>query len=128
MCLSTTDFIFFIKTFPFSSLFLYILIYGQPYCIYRTHIIIYDVKLLYFTVQEWVHKKLPLRPVVVVLDQNSKQIQVKNQLGHLLRVMDLTHNQMIEVYIVSDGVHIMFRVRNDYDLVCITKAYIKMKE
>ncbi|PSN41143.1 hypothetical protein C0J52_05201 [Blattella germanica] len=76
-----------------------------------------DKQLFLFSVSEWIDKKSPLKPVVVVMDPGSKQIQVKNQLGHLLRVMDLSHSQLIELYIVNDGTHLMLRVSNHYDLV-----------
>jgi hypothetical protein len=58
-----------------------------------------------------------MRPVVVVMDSQTKQVQVRNQLGHLLRALDLAHNQLIEVHMISDGQHLMLRVSNYYDLV-----------
>jgi len=58
-----------------------------------------------------------MRPVVVVMDSQTKQLQVHSQLGHLLRALDLAHNQQIEVYIISDGQYLMLRVSNYYDLV-----------
>jgi hypothetical protein len=65
-----------------------------------------------------------MRPVVVVMDAETKQVQVRNQLGHLLRALDLTHSQLIEVYFINDGKHLMLRVSNYYDLVklnlCVT--------
>ncbi|XP_069693033.1 dual oxidase-like [Periplaneta americana] len=70
-----------------------------------------------YSVSEWVDRKSALRPVVVVMDPETKQVQVRNQLGHLLRAMDLTHSQIVEMYIISDGEHLMLRVSNDYDLV-----------
>ncbi|GFG34861.1 hypothetical protein Cfor_10393 [Coptotermes formosanus] len=70
-----------------------------------------------YSVSEWVDRKSPMRPVVVVMDSKIKQVQVRNQLGHLLRALDLTHNQLIEVYMISDGQHLMLRVSNYYDLV-----------
>ncbi|PNF15893.1 Dual oxidase 2 [Cryptotermes secundus] len=73
--------------------------------------------LIRYSVFEWVDQKSPLRPVVVVMNPDNKQLQVRNQVGHLLRAMDLAHGQLIEVYIISDGRHLMLRVRNDYDLV-----------
>jgi hypothetical protein len=51
------------------------------------------------------------------MDSQTKQVQVQNQLGHLLRALDLALNQLIEVYIISDGQHLMLHVRNYYDLV-----------
>jgi hypothetical protein len=70
-----------------------------------------------YTASEWVDRKSPMRPVVVVMDSQTKQVQVQNQLGHLLRALDLAHNQLIEVYIISDGQYLMLRVSNYYDLV-----------
>lgn len=70
-----------------------------------------------YSVFEWVDRKSPLRPVVVVMNPENKQVEVRNQVGRLLRAMDLAHGQQIEVYIISDGEHLMLRVRNDYDLV-----------
>jgi hypothetical protein len=58
-----------------------------------------------------------MRPVVVVMDAQTKQVQVQNQLGHLLRALDLAQNQLIEVYIISDVHYLMLRVSNYYDLV-----------
>jgi hypothetical protein len=55
--------------------------------------------------------------VVVVMDPEAKRVQVLNQLGHILRAMDLKHSHVIEVYIITDGQHLMLRVSNDYDLV-----------
>jgi hypothetical protein len=55
--------------------------------------------------------------VVVVMNPDMKQVQVRDQVGHLLRAMDLAHGQQIEAYIISDGEHLMLRVRNHYDLV-----------
>ena len=52
-----------------------------------------------------------------MMDSQTKQVQVKNQLGHLLRALDLAHNQLIEIHIISDGQYIMLRVSNYYDLV-----------
>lgn len=62
------------------------------------------------------HRK-PTRQVLILLDASLKQIQVRNQLGHILRAMDLTHSSILHVFIVSDGQHMMLRVSNDYDLV-----------
>jgi len=70
-----------------------------------------------YSASEWVDRKSPMRPVVVMMDSQTKQVQVKNQLGHLLRALDLAHNQLIEVHIISDGQYIMLRVSNYYDLV-----------
>jgi hypothetical protein len=58
-----------------------------------------------------------MRPVVVVMDAQIKQVQVQNQLGHLLRVLDLAHNQLIEVYMISDDQYLILHVSNYYDLV-----------
>jgi hypothetical protein len=51
------------------------------------------------------------------MDPDVKQVLVRNQVRQLLRAMDLAHGQEIEVYVISDGEHLMLRVRNDYDLV-----------
>jgi hypothetical protein len=64
-----------------------------------------------------VDQKSPLRPVVVVMNPVIKQVEVRNKADHLLRAMDLAHGQKIEVYIISDGQHLMLRVKNYYDLV-----------
>jgi hypothetical protein len=84
-----------------------------------------DIKYEYiYTVSEWVDWKSPMRPVVVVMDPETKQLQVWNQLGHLLRAMDLTHSQHVEVYIITDGEHLMLRVSNYYDLVKLNLCVI----
>jgi hypothetical protein len=58
------------------------------------------------------------------MNPDIKQVQVQNQAGHLLRAMDLAHGQLIEVYIISDGEHLMLRVSNDYDLVKLNLCLI----
>jgi len=75
------------------------------------------MRIYLYTASEWVDRKSPLRPVVVVMDSQTKQVQVQNQLGHLLRALDLALNQLIEVYIISDGQHLMLHVSHYYDLV-----------
>ncbi|XP_068083975.1 dual oxidase 1-like [Anabrus simplex] len=66
---------------------------------------------------EWVDKHHPSRPVAILLNSSTKQVQVYNHEGVLLRAMDLSHRGLVQVFIITDGLHIMLRMSHDYDLV-----------
>nr|CAD7401821.1 unnamed protein product [Timema poppensis] len=73
--------------------------------------------LIPYSVREWVNRKAPYRDIVIVMNPEKRQIQVRDQRGHLLRAMDLSNSNIVEMYIITDGVHLMLKVSNDYDLV-----------
>ncbi|XP_063244326.1 dual oxidase-like isoform X2 [Bacillus rossius redtenbacheri] len=71
-----------------------------------------------FAAQEWVGPKIPLRPVVVVFDAGQRQMKVLTQSGQLQRALDLSHrDHHTQVFNVTDGLHVVIRTTNDYDLV-----------
>nr|CAD7458660.1 unnamed protein product [Timema tahoe] len=70
-----------------------------------------------YSVREWVNRKAPYRDIVIVMNPEKRQVQVRDQRGHLLRAMDLSNSNIVEMYIITDGVHLMLKVSNDYDLV-----------
>ncbi|XP_031836587.1 dual oxidase 1-like isoform X2 [Nomia melanderi] len=70
-----------------------------------------------FTANEWQGKKLLLRPIIIVLNVEKKQIEVQNYLGFIIRAIDLTNCTIIMVFISSDSNYVMIRVDHNYDLV-----------
>ncbi|KAJ8877221.1 hypothetical protein PR048_021675 [Dryococelus australis] len=69
-----------------------------------------------FLAQEWVSKRIPPRPIMVTMDPRQKQLQVLTQSGQLLRALDLSHSEQTSVFKITDGLHIVIRTKNDYDL------------
>ncbi|XP_012281785.1 dual oxidase 2 isoform X2 [Orussus abietinus] len=68
-----------------------------------------------FTASEWIDRSLPNKPLIIVLSGNKKQIQLKNQLGHLTRLLDFTYTPSMTVYTTSDNHYVMIRVKHNYD-------------
>ncbi|KAG7203421.1 hypothetical protein KM043_013488 [Ampulex compressa] len=70
-----------------------------------------------FTANEWQDHKIPSRPVIVSLNVTTKQVEVKNQLGNLLRAVDFTHASTVILFTTSDSNFVVLRVHHNYDLV-----------
>ncbi|XP_020296286.1 dual oxidase-like [Pseudomyrmex gracilis] len=66
---------------------------------------------------EWQEPRTSLRHVILALNNRKKQLEVKNQLGDLIRVVDFLPNSNIMIYCTSDSHYAMIRVHHNYDLV-----------
>ncbi|XP_050459016.1 dual oxidase 2-like isoform X1 [Cataglyphis hispanica] len=69
------------------------------------------------TASEWQEPKTALRCVILMLNIRKKQLEVKNQLGHLIRAIDIPTNSNVMIYCASDSHYILIRVHHSYDLV-----------
>ncbi|XP_008543644.1 dual oxidase isoform X1 [Microplitis demolitor] len=69
-----------------------------------------------YTANEWTGNTVQSRPVIITLDKNARQIQIKNQLGYLSRVVDL-HVKKIMMFVGHHSQYVMIRVDHNYDLV-----------
>ncbi|KAG8225393.1 hypothetical protein J437_LFUL004593 [Ladona fulva] len=67
--------------------------------------------------EEWMGKKDGTRRVVILLVAQKKQIQIRSQKGDLLRVMDVAHTPTLEVFIITNSMHLLLRVSHDFDLI-----------
>ncbi|XP_076646950.1 dual oxidase 2-like isoform X2 [Halictus rubicundus] len=83
----------------------------------KSHLIKDDQVTTILTVNEWQEKTLPLRPVIIVLNVEKKQLEVKNYLGHITRAIDMIQYTIIMMHIPSDSNYVMIRVEHNYDLV-----------
>ncbi|XP_043256112.1 dual oxidase 2-like [Colletes gigas] len=88
----------------------------QSKCI-KSHLLKEDQDTTLFTVNEWQGKKLPLRPIIITLNLMKKQLEIKNQMGCIIRAIDLIHCNTIKVYVTFNGNYVMLRVDHNYDLV-----------
>ncbi|EFN70161.1 Dual oxidase [Camponotus floridanus] len=69
------------------------------------------------TASEWQEPKAALRYVILMPNIRKKQLEVKNQLGHLIRGIDFPNNSNVVIYCASDSHYILIRVHHSYDLV-----------
>ncbi|XP_015123350.1 dual oxidase [Diachasma alloeum] len=66
---------------------------------------------------EWIGFSSSNRCVIVHLNRTSKQIQVKNTLGHLTRALDLRACEKVLMFIGHESHYLLLRVEHNYDLV-----------
>ncbi|XP_076296274.1 dual oxidase 1-like isoform X2 [Lasioglossum baleicum] len=83
----------------------------------KSHVIKDNQVTTILAVNEWQEKSLPLRPIIIVLNVEKKQLEVKNYLGHVTRAIDMIQYAIITMYIPSDGNYVMIRIEHNYDLV-----------
>ncbi|CAD6227223.1 GSCOCT00006031001.3-RA-CDS [Cotesia congregata] len=69
-----------------------------------------------YTASEWIGPSVQCRPVIITLHKSTRQIQVKNQLGHMSRVVDL-HVKKIMMFVGHHSQYVLIRVDHNYDLV-----------
>ncbi|XP_029667919.1 dual oxidase 2-like, partial [Formica exsecta] len=69
------------------------------------------------TASEWQEPKAALRRVILMPNIRKKQLEVKNQLGHLIRAIDVPTNSNVMIYCASDSHYILIRIHHSYDLV-----------
>ncbi|XP_014476938.1 PREDICTED: dual oxidase 2-like isoform X2 [Dinoponera quadriceps] len=70
-----------------------------------------------FTAREWQEPKSSLRHVLITPNVRSQQLEVKNQLGHLIRAVEFPSNSNVMIYCATDNHYILIRVHHSYDLV-----------
>ncbi|XP_036145613.1 dual oxidase 2 [Monomorium pharaonis] len=86
------------------------------------------------TASEWQEPKTSLRRVILVPNVRRKQLEVKNQLGYLMRAVDFPSNSNVMIYCASDSHYMLIRVHHSYDLVLkfdsdfLRSAFIKAFE
>ncbi|XP_018399879.1 PREDICTED: dual oxidase 2-like [Cyphomyrmex costatus] len=92
-----------------------------------------DIDIIH-TASEWQEPKASLRCVLLMPNVRKKQLEVKNQLGHMIRAVDFPSNSNVMMYCASDSHYLLIRVRNSYDLVLkfdsdfLRNAFIKAFE
>ncbi|XP_034943061.1 dual oxidase 2-like [Chelonus insularis] len=70
-----------------------------------------------YTANEWIGYKSSTRPVIIAFNGNTKQIIVKNQLGVILRALDLHGSRKITLYAGHNCQYLLIRIEHNYDLV-----------
>ncbi|XP_024892800.1 dual oxidase 2-like [Temnothorax curvispinosus] len=86
------------------------------------------------TASEWQEPRASLRCVILVPNVRKNQLEVKNQLGHLIRAVDFPSNSRVTIYCASDSHYTLIRVHHSYDLVLkfdsdfLRSAFIKAFE
>ncbi|XP_025152426.1 dual oxidase 2 [Harpegnathos saltator] len=70
-----------------------------------------------FPAKEWQEPKSSLRNVLVTPNIRTQQLEVKNQLGHLIRAMEFPSNSNVMIYCSTDNHYMLIRVHHSYDLV-----------
>lgn len=80
------------QTFQKSCLCVHVVI------LYTQYILINE-KYIMWIASEWQGSKSSLRCVILVPNSRNRQLEVKNQLGHLIRAIDFPFNTNVLVYI-----------------------------
>ncbi|KAK0181298.1 hypothetical protein PV327_003591 [Microctonus hyperodae] len=70
-----------------------------------------------YTATEWMDYSSPNRPAIIILDENKRQIHMKNQLGHLTRALDLNMTKKMMIFAGHGSQYLLLRVDHNYDLV-----------
>ncbi|XP_032685960.1 dual oxidase-like isoform X3 [Odontomachus brunneus] len=84
-----------------------------------------------FPAREWQEPKSSLKHVLVTTNVRTQQLEVKNQLGHLIRAVEFPSNSNVMIYRATDSHYVLIRVYHSYDLVLkfdgeyIRNAFIK---
>ncbi|XP_024867320.1 uncharacterized protein LOC112451730 [Temnothorax curvispinosus] len=87
-----------------------------------------------FCASEWQEPRASLRYVILVPNVRKNQLEVKNQLGHLIRAVDFPSNSRVMIYCASDSYYMLICVHHSYDLVLkfdsdfLRSAFIKAFE
>ncbi|XP_026827307.1 dual oxidase 2 isoform X2 [Ooceraea biroi] len=66
---------------------------------------------------EWQEPKASLRRILLVPNTRKMQLEIKNELGYLIRAVDFPSNSNIMIYCASDKHYMLIRVHHSYDLV-----------